>query len=81
MLPKVVQPDQLVLGIGIITLALNLGNTWGPAIIGRLLDVTGNYSMVFGVLTAIVLMIIPIVLNLNRLQSLESNTSLERSLP
>ena len=58
LLPELVQPYQVGMGLGIITIASNLGIAVGPSAFGLLLDNTGgNFNLGF-----IVLALIPIII-------------------
>ncbi len=42
LLPELIQPRQMVMGLGILTAASNLGIAIGPSAFGLLLDKTGG---------------------------------------
>lgn len=51
LLPEVIQPHQMGMGLGIITAASNLGIAIGPSAFGLLLDKTeGNFNLGFIIL-------------------------------
>lgn len=59
LLPEMVEPHNIGMGLGILTVASNLGLTVGPAIFGLILDITsGSFFIGFMVLAFISLVII-----------------------
>ncbi|MFA5555454.1 MAG: MFS transporter [Phycisphaerae bacterium] len=59
LLPELIQPRQMVMGLGILTAASNLGIAIGPSAFGLLLDKTGgNFNLGFIILALISLIII-----------------------
>lgn len=58
-LPQIVKPHQIGMGMGILTVASNLGTTIGPPALGSILDLTaGNFSIAFMGLSLVSLIII-----------------------
>lgn len=58
-LPEIVKPHQVVMGMGMLTMASNLGTTLGPTVFGSILDFTaGNFFIAFMVLSLVSLIII-----------------------
>lgn len=67
MLPQIVKPHQIGMGLGLLTVASNVGITAGPPVFGFLLDKTGgNFYMAFMVLA---LVSIGIILTLGGLKT------------
>lgn len=59
LLPELIQPRQMVMGLGILTAASNLGIAIGPSAFGLLLDKTGgDFNLGFIILASISLVII-----------------------
>lgn len=60
MLPDVIKPHQMGMGLGVVTIASNIGIAFGPIIFGYILDKTGeNFSLGFlilGLLSLIILL-------------------------
>ena len=60
MLPDVIKPHQMGMGLGVVTIASNIGIAFGPIIFGYILDKTGeNFSLGFlilGLLSMIILL-------------------------
>lgn len=64
-LPETVQPHEVGMGMGMLTVASNLGTTIGPSAFGSMLDQTGgNFSLSLLVLAGISLIIIGFSLGL-----------------
>ena len=58
-LPETVKPHEIGMGMGMLTVASNLGTTVGPSALGSILDQTqGNYSTAFMVLAGLSIIII-----------------------
>ena len=67
LLPELVHPNQTGMGLGIITIASNLGIAIGPSAFGLLLDKTGeNFTLGFIVLSLIPIIIILALSRLKR---------------
>ncbi|HHY25645.1 MAG TPA: MFS transporter [Desulfitobacterium dehalogenans] len=64
-LPETVKPHEVGMGMGMLTIASNLGTTIGPSALGSILDRTGgNFSISFMVLAAVSIIIIAFSLGL-----------------
>lgn len=64
-LPETVKPHEVGMGMGMLTIASNLGTTMGPSALGSILDRTGgNFTVFFMVLAAVSIVIIAFSLGL-----------------
>lgn len=64
-LPEIVKPHEVGMGMGMLTVASNIGTTMGPSAIGSILDQTGGSFLIsFMVLAALSLIIIVFSLGL-----------------
>lgn len=62
-LPEIVRPEQMAIGLGVLTIASNLGTLIGPAAFGSLLDLTEK-NFTIGFLTLSLLSFITIFISL-----------------
>lgn len=64
-LPETVKPHEVGMGMGMLTIASNLGTTMGPSALGSILDRTGgNFTVSLMVLAAVSIVIIAFSLGL-----------------
>lgn len=73
-LPKIVEPHLVGMGLGMLTVASNIGTTIGPAIFGIILDISGGkFYIGFIFLGLLSLLTIGALVGLNKTQS-DSNS-------
>lgn len=64
-LPETVKPHEVGMGMGMLTVASNLGTTVGPSALGSILDQTGrNFTISLMVLAAVSIIVIAFSLGL-----------------
>lgn len=64
-LPRIVEPHHVGMGLGILTIASNIGTTVGPTIFGLILDITsGKFFIGFTVLAVLSIIVILALLGL-----------------
>lgn len=71
-LPKIVEPENVGVGLAIITIALNIGTTIGPASFGLILDITaGSFFIGFAILGLMSVVVIAALVVLKTKESKE----------